>query len=28
MDEIAAKRAAKIIAKKKRIAGGKPGKIS
>ena len=28
MDEIAAKRAAKIAAKKKRIAGGKPGKIS
>lgn len=28
MNEIAAKRAAKIAAKKKRIAGGKPGKIS
>jgi hypothetical protein len=28
MDEIAAKRAAKIAAKKKRLAGAKPGKIS
>jgi len=28
MDEIAAKRAAKIAAKKKRMAGGKQGKIS